>query len=342
MGLSPSDKRESDFPAEAAPPYVPVVRQRRLEPRREPWLRYLVLFALTLVSTTLSGAWHFLSFESGFDAADIDLSTPALLLGGLWYAVGVLGILGAHELGHYFACRYYGVNASRPYFIPLWLPLQLAGSVTPPLPAWLPMPTPGTLGAVIRIRQPLATKRQFFDIGIAGPIAGFVVLVPVLLFAMSLSDIVAVPPDYEGIEFGEPLLFKAAAWLFFGAIPEHHTINLHPTGWAAWFGMLATALNLAPVGQLDGGHISYGVFGRKSSMITVAVTVLLVALLTISMGYVLWTVLVVAMVLVLGPHHPRTPDEAEPLDPGRLALAVFAAVMFVLCFTPVPVELVGL
>jgi membrane-associated protease RseP (regulator of RpoE activity) len=248
----------------------------------------------------------------------------------------VLAILGAHEFGHYFACRYYGVRSSLPYFLPLWLPIA-----QPPLPWWVPFPTPGTLGAVIRIRQPIPSKRQFFDIGIAGPIAGFVVLIPVLIFSMSQSSVVALPEDFQGVEYGEPILFRLIGGWFFGEIPPNHTINLHPTGWAAWFGMLATALNLAPVGQLDGGHISYAVFGRRSSLITIAVTMLLVGLLTISLGYVLWTVLLVGMVLVLGPHHPRTMDEAEPLDSMRLGLAVFALIMFVLCFTPVPIQLIG-
>jgi membrane-associated protease RseP (regulator of RpoE activity) len=235
-------------------------------------------------------------------------------------------ILGAHEFGHYFACRYYGVNASLPYFIPFWFPgIGLTG----------------TLGAVIRIRQPIASKRQYFDIGIAGPIAGFVVLIPILFFAMSASTVVEIPTNFQGISYGEPLLFKLASRVFFGEIPANYSVNLHPSGWAAWFGMLATALNLAPVGQLDGGHISYAVFGRYSSAITVGMVLLLVGLLAVSVGYALWTALLVGMVLVLGPHHPRTNDEREPLDVTRLGLAAFSVAMFVLCFTPVPVELVG-
>jgi membrane-associated protease RseP (regulator of RpoE activity) len=168
------------------------------------------------------------------------------------------------------------------------------------------------------------------------------VLIPVLVFAMASSEVVRIPADFQGIEFGEPLLFRMVAWMVFGDIPANHSVNLHPAGWAAWFGMLATALNLAPVGQLDGGHISYAVFGRRSSIITLATVGLLIGLLAISFGYLLWTVIVILMVLALGPHHPRTMDESEPLDTRRLALAAFALLMFVLCFTPVPVELIGM
>jgi membrane-associated protease RseP (regulator of RpoE activity) len=292
--------------------------------KREPRTRYVVLFLLTLATTTMAGVGHYASFASDLGRVTLDLTTTQLILRGLWYSGAVLLILGAHEFGHYFACRYYGIDASLPYFIPLPLVSPL-----------------GTLGAVIRIRQPIPTKRQFFDVGIAGPIAGFIVLVPVLFLAMAASHVVAIPADFKGVEFGEPLLFRLASHLFFGTIPEHHSVNLHPAGWGAWFGMLATALNLAPVGQLDGGHVSYAVFGRRSSAITIGTIAVMLGLLTVSMGYIVWIALLILMMLTLGPHHPRTPDEAEPLDGRRLAVAAFAVAMFVLCFTPVPMELVG-
>lgn len=318
MGLSPSDS-VSLPPRESAWPVERPISSRRREPR----LRYIVLFLLTLGTTTLAGMDHYASFVSELGRVQLDLTTRTLILNGLWYSGAVLLILGSHELGHYFACRYYNVEASLPYFIPF-----------PGLT--------GTLGAVIRIREPIATKRQFFDIGIAGPIAGFVVLVPVLFLAMSASTIVTIPSDFQGIEYGEPLLFQFASWLFFGDMPAHASVNLHPAGWGAWFGMLATALNLAPVGQLDGGHISYAVFGRKSTVITIVMVLLMIAMLAVSTGYLVWTALLVVMVLSMGPHHPRTIDEEEGLDAPRLWLAAFAVVMLVLCFTPVPIEFVRL
>jgi len=292
--------------------------------RREPKRRYIILFVLTLITTTLTGATFYGSFEFGFsERAPETISWVRLLTHGLWYSIPVLAILGAHEFGHYFACVYYRVNASLPYFIPF--------------------PTlTGTLGAVIRIRQPFPSKRALFDIGIAGPIAGFVVAVPTLLVGMMLSKVETIPASFRGAvtEFGEPLLLKAFAWLVFGSVPDEQTINLHPLGFAAWFGMLATALNLFPIGQLDGGHISYAVFGRRSIVITLLSVASLAGLaLFVSSSWIVWAVLTVAMLFAFGPRHPRVFDEEIPLDRGRMWLAVFALFMFIVCFTPAPIEL---
>jgi len=285
-----------------------------------PW-RHVVLFLLTVASTIFVGAGHYASFSADFGSRALDLSGTALVLNGLWYSASILAILGAHEFGHYYACRYYGVDASLPYFLP-----------APPL-------LTGTLGAFIRIRQMIPSKRQLFDIGIAGPIAGFVVAVPLLLVGMGLSRVTALPSEARGfVELGEPLLFQAAAWLFWGTPPEGYAINMHPMVFAAWFGLLATALNLFPIGQLDGGHISYAVLGRKSTVVTLGTLAVLIGLTFISNSWLVWTVLTVVMLLAFGPRHPRTLDEEVPLDRGRLWLAVFALVMFVLCFTPAPIE----
>jgi len=251
----------------------------------------------------------------------------ALLLATIWstwlvagwsYAVTVIAILGAHELGHYFACRYYDVDASLPYFLPF------------------PLGFFGTLGAVIRIREPIATKRMLFDIGIAGPIAGFVVLVPALFIGIAVSEIV--PIDGTGIWFGEPLLIKAAAYLLWGPLPANHTLGMSAVAYAAWFGMLATALNLFPVGQLDGGHIAYAVLGRRSTYVTLAMVVVAAALCFVSPNWIVWTVMMIVMLIVVGPRHPQTFDEDVPLDARRRALAAFAVFMFAVCFTPVPIE----
>ena len=292
---------------------------RPSRPKR-PW-RQILLFALTVLSTTLVGANHFASFYMDFGNQPLDLSGVGLVLNGLWYSASILAILGAHEFGHYYACRYYRVDASLPYFIPA------------------PLPLTGTLGAFIRIRQMIPTKRELFDIGIAGPIAGFVVAVPVLLVGMSLSRLTPLPPDTSGfVELGEPLLFKGVAWLFWGTPPEGYSINMHPMAFAAWFGLLATALNLFPIGQLDGGHISYAVLGRRSTLVTLATVIALVGLTFVSSSWLIWTVLTVVMLVVFGPRHPKTFDEHVPLDRGRKLLALFALLMFILCFTPAPIE----
>jgi membrane-associated protease RseP (regulator of RpoE activity) len=286
--------------------------------------RHIVLFLLTVFTTTLAGAQHYAGFLSQLGVVPVELSSLHYYLNGLWYSASILAILGAHEFGHYFACRHYRVNATLPYFIPI--PILLTG----------------TLGAVIRIRSQIPGKRALFDIGIAGPIAGFVVAVPVLLAGMMLSNIVVIPGEFQGLEFGEPLLFKAAAWLVVGTPPEGSSVNMHPMVFAAWFGMLATALNLFPIGQLDGGHISYAVLGRASTVVTLGTFVCLIALTLFSLSWLVWTVLAGVSILALGPRHPRTVDEDVPLDAARLKLAVFAVVMFVLCFTPAPVEVLDI
>jgi membrane-associated protease RseP (regulator of RpoE activity) len=288
--------------------------------------RYAALFVLTLMTTTIVGSEHYASFYSGFRTIDLPFSAWELIARGLWYSLAILAILGAHEFGHYYACRYYGVDASLPYFLPV------------------PFLLTGTLGAFIRIRQQIPTKRALFDIGIAGPIAGFVVLIPVLMIGMYLSQVIQVPRDFEGTvyELGEPLLFQAAAWLTFGPVPEGYTVNMHPVAFAAWFGMLATTLNLFPIGQTDGGHVSYAVLGRYSTLLSFGTLACLVALSFLSMSWIVWTVLMTAMLVIIGPRHPRTSDEHVPLDRPRIWLAVFALAMFALCFSPVPAELVDL
>ena len=287
----------------------------------------MLLFLLTFLSTTLVGMNHYLSYALEFSQVPDAGSFWQIAPYGLLYSIPVLAILGAHEFGHYIACVRYGVNASLPYFIPL--------------PAIF-----GTLGAVIRIRQPIPGKRALFDIGIAGPLAGFVVTLPLLTIGMMLSKVVPIPatmpPGTVVYELGEPLLFRILARLFLGPIGDDLTVVMHPIAFAAWFGMLATLLNLFPVGQLDGGHISYAVFGRKSTAISILTVAALIGLTFISMSWVVWTVLLTAMLVVLGPHHPRVFDEQVPLDRTRLILAAVALLVFIVCFTPAPMELLSM
>jgi membrane-associated protease RseP (regulator of RpoE activity) len=281
-----------------------------------------LLFALTLASTTLVGAGHYGAFLTDFTSgAGLPRPFLQLLVGGLWYSGTILTILGCHELGHYFACRYYDVDASLPFFIPF------------------PFLLTGTMGAFIKIREPIPTKRMLFDIGIAGPIAGFVIAVPALFLGLGMSHVVLVPVDTPLLELGEPLLFKFAAWLLWGTQPQGYSLNMHPMGFAAWFGLLATALNLFPIGQLDGGHISYSVLGPKwSTVVTLATVTLAAGLAFVASTWVVWIVLMIAMLIVFGPRHPRVFDEHVPLDRTRLWLALFALVMFILCFTPAPIR----
>jgi len=239
--------------------------------------------------------------------------------GGPWYTVGILAILGAHEMGHYLACRYYQIDATLPYFIPM------------------PLTIFGTLGAVIRIREPFPNRKALFDIGIAGPIAGFIVLIPVLFLGMSWSTVIEVVP--VPIQLGRPLLYQFARWMTFGSIPDTHFVQLHPLVTASWLGMLATALNLLPFGQLDGGHITYATLGRRATAISLATVGAAVTMCFFSVSWLLMTVLMVAMLVLTGPRHPPVMNEYDRLGTGRYVLAMGAIVMFVLCFTPFPIRI---
>jgi membrane-associated protease RseP (regulator of RpoE activity) len=287
------------------------------------WL-HAVLFLLTVASTTLVGAVHYFAFVQGFGAPDAtvlpDFADPGFYVRGLWYSATVLGILGCHEMGHYLACRYYGVDASLPFFLPA------------------PLPLTGTLGAFIRIRQRMPSRIALFDIGLAGPIAGFLVTVPALFVGLTMSVVERVPEDFAGFELGEPLLFRAAAWLVWGELPEGMSINMHPMAFASWFGLLATALNLFPIGQLDGGHVAYAVLGRRSTMVTLGTVLAAIGLTVRSSSWLVWTILMVLMLLVIGPRHPPTLDDQVEMDRGRLVFALFGLGMLVVCFTPVPIE----
>lgn len=287
------------------------------------WLHAFLLL-LTVVTTTAVGALHYFFFTQGFgaDAAVVapPFRDPQFYVKGLWYSGTVLAILGCHEMGHYFACRYYRVDASLPYFLPA------------------PLPLTGTLGAFIRIRQRMPSKVALFDIGLAGPIAGFLIAVPTLFIGLGMSQLERIPEDFNGLELGEPLLFRAAAWLMWGDLPENMSINMHPMAFAAWFGLLATALNLFPIGQLDGGHVAYAVLGRRSALVTVATVCVAIGLTFFSISWLVWTILMVVMLVAMGPHHPPTLDDDVRIDRTRVVLAVIGLVMLVVCFTPAPIE----
>jgi membrane-associated protease RseP (regulator of RpoE activity) len=304
------------------PPMWATVSRVKFQDRR--WLHALLLL-LTIGTTTFMGAGHYAGFLSDFVDRPVPLSFTALLFHGLWYSGTILAILGCHEMGHYLACRYYDVDASLPFFLPA------------------PLLT-GTLGAFIRIREPIPTKRMLFDIGIAGPLAGFAIAVPALFIGLAMSRVVPLPADFSGLQLGEPLLFKMASWIVWGSVSDKLTLNLHPVAFAAWFGLLATALNLFPVGQLDGGHISYAVLGRKSSNVTLAMIPIAMGLVYFSTSWTVWTALMIFMLWRFGRHHPPTFDEYERLDRTRMILAGVALIILILCFTPAPItgtELLG-
>ena len=294
------------------------------------WVQ-LLLLALTLVTTTLAGSFHYYSFLQDLASADVPpaassaaaiFSDPMFYLRGFWYSLTILAILGCHEMGHYVMCLRYDVIATRPFFLPMPPPFFITG----------------TLGAFIRIKSRIPTKKALFDIGIAGPIAGFVVAVPLLFIGLALSRVDRLPQDASNlVELGEPLMFKLASFLVWGHVGAGYSINMHPMAFGAWFGLLATALNLLPISQLDGGHIAYAVLGRRSTIISVITICVAVALTTVSLTWVLWSILMVVMIFLVGPHHPPTLDDETPLDSQRFLLAAVALVMLIICFTPAPI-----
>ena len=277
-----------------------------------------------MLTTTVDGVLYYASFLTGLGSPPTSLDWP-LLAHGLPFSAAVLGILMAHEMGHYLACRYYNVDCTLPFFLPFIPIFSIAG----------------TLGAVIKIREAFPSRKALFDIGIAGPIAGFVALLPLLSYAVSRSTLIpAIEPGPGTREFGEPLLFQLAVWLTLGPVRDGMQVNLHPVGFAAWFGMLATAWNLLPFGQLDGGHLTYVTLGDRSryvSMATAAFAVLMC--IFVSINWALMALLMVAMLYFMGARHPVVLNEYEPLGSRRYWLAAFAIAMFVLCFTPIPVRI---
>ncbi|MEW6368128.1 MAG: site-2 protease family protein [Acidobacteriota bacterium] len=243
---------------------------------------------------------------------------PRYLLYGLPFSFTLLGILFSHEMGHYMACRYYGIRATLPYFIPV------------------PFGPIGTFGAFIKIKSPIMSKKALFDVGIAGPIAGFVMAVPAMvvgIWASRVVDLSAMVGGYAEV-YGEPLLYQMLARLILGDVKGD--VFLHPIAFAAWFGCLATAFNLFPIGQLDGGHILYSVIGRRFRYLsrffwwcTIAIGAWLWP------GWLFWAFLT----LMLGLDHPRTWFENDSLGTGRMILFLLAVLMFILCFIPVPISI---
>jgi len=282
------------------------------------WL-YTLLFALTLLTTTLVGAAMQIDFnrnlpfdiEHSFDMYLWAWRHPSLLLQGLPFSLTLLTILMAHELGHYLAALYYRVDSSLPYF--------------------LPSPFLGTFGAFIRVRSPIYSKRVLFDIGVAGPIAGFVFLLPALSIGLAFSKVIPHIAQQGSLYFGTPLL---QALLQSAIFPGARTadIYLHPVARAAWIGMFATSMNLLPIGQLDGGHILYSFFPQRHKLISKILCAAMVPLGIYWHGWLLW-----ALILFwLGRRHPVIYDPTE-MSAGRRKLAWVALAIFVLCFIYAPI-----
>ena len=290
-------------------------------PRHRYWLHALLLIA-TLLSTTIVGAEMAASFVEGrpidygrtFDGYLVMWHHPAYLLAGLPFSLTLLTILLAHEFGHYLTARYYLVDASLPFFIPF--------------PSLI-----GTMGAFIRIRSAILSKRVLFDIGIAGPLAGFVALVSPLIAGVALSKVVPGIVARGDLVFGTPLLFHLIEWLQFPGVATGN-LYLHPVARAAWVGLLATALNLLPIGQLDGGHILYAFLGERTRFLSrVFIFILVLMGMFIAYSWLFWA----ALLFFFGMRHPAIVDP-NPLGRFRTWLAVAALAILILSFTMAPVS----
>jgi len=269
----------------------------------------LVLFLATCVSTVWAGSGTLNPFAD-----------PQRLFIGAQFAFTLLSILGTHEFGHYFTARAYGASVSLPYFIPAPPPLLF-----------------GTLGAIIRMRSPARDRNSLFDIAAAGPLAGLVVALPALWIGLGWSKVAAVPSG-GSVTFGDSLLMRFMTWLAFGPLPPGHDVFVHPVALAGWVGLFVTALNLFPVGQLDGGRIAYALFGARHRQISIATFLALLALGAVT-GSGNWFVWAFLLFFVMGFRHQPPLDDLSPLSPGRYAVGFFCLLLLVLLIPPVPIAI---
>ena len=280
---------------------LPLAQERR----RKPWLN-IALFGITLVTTTMAGA-----LQNGVNP----LTDPYQVTSGLPFALTLMTILLVHEMGHYFMARYHGVQATLPYFIPA--------------PSFI-----GTFGAFIKMKSPPMDRRSLFDVGAAGPLAGLVLAIPAVIVGLYLSTVSTDGGTGGGITLGSSIFLRFLSQLTLGLLPDEANIIMHPIGFAGWIGLFITALNLIPVGQLDGGHVAYALFGQRHiwvSRLSLA-TILALGLTRYWDGWLIWG----ALLLFMGVRHPPPLDPVTPLDLKRKLVGWFVLVVLVLTFIPAP------
>jgi membrane-associated protease RseP (regulator of RpoE activity) len=267
---------------------------------------HIILFILTFASTFVTGGLK------KDDTGNLILSIGE----GISYSMPVILILLGHEMGHYLMSRRYGIRATLPFFLPF------------------PFSPFGTLGAVIRMESTIPSRKALFDVGAAGPLTSFVLSIPAILIGLRFSHIIPVSQlEPEANRLGAPLIFSLVQRLVMGEVPEGFDVILHPLGFAGWAGLFVTALNLLPVGQLDGGHVAYALFGRRSRLIFL-IAIALMAFITI-FYYPGWILLLILFVL-FGLRHPAPLDDGTPLDGKRKVLGGIMLLIFLISFTPAP------
>ena len=296
-------------------PAVPYLSEARS--RKFPWLN-VVLFVTTCLSTLFVGTFLMAGYNEMDGEAVITnvWHEPLSILNGWPFALAIMSILLSHEMGHYLTSRYYGIDASLPYFIPF------------------PNLT-GTMGAFIRMRGPFHNRGSLLEVGVAGPIAGFVVAVAALVVSMGQARFVVMEPGTleNGIRLGDPLILKIVEYLMGKTPPAGMDIFLHPVGFAAWVGFLVTALNLLPAAQLDGGHIAYALFPKYHQWIS---RIVVAALIPLAIFYwPVWGIWIV-LLFVLKLYHPPTVADWYPVQRRHIVLGLIGLALLILCFMPAP------
>ncbi|MCK4579380.1 MAG: site-2 protease family protein [Candidatus Marinimicrobia bacterium] len=285
-----------------------VMREKATGAMERPSRLHVGLFIATVLTTLMAGA--LLEGHNIF-------TQPWMILAGWPFSLTLMAILGCHESGHYFYARKHQVDVSLPYFIPVPPPITFIG----------------TFGAFIRIRGLIPNRLALLEIGAAGPIAGFLVAVPALLIGLEMSSVV----NLEGGEFilGDSLLLKAASAIVFPSLGPEEDILLHPVAFAGWIGLLVTMLNLLPLAQLDGGHISYALLGRRQVLVGRIVIVALVPMgIFLSPNWLLWAALILIMMRTV--RHPPIHGIDHPLSRREVVIGLVCLLIFILCFIPVP------
>lgn len=314
--MHPVDSRQLPRPLgptwSAPPPdWAAVPTMATTAPAHRSCLLHAVLFLATLLTTVAAGmVWEGLN----------PLARPDQFYRGLPYAATLMAILLCHEMGHYLTARYYGMDVTLPYFIPS------------------PIPPVGTFGAFIRMKSPPLNRRALLYVAAAGPIAGFCVALPAMLYGYSTSEVVTNSQMEFGLRLGEPLLLQMISQTVLGSLPPETTLSLNSVGMAAWFGILVTMFNLLPMGQLDGGHIVYAFVGARARYVTWGLVAGLLAMgLLMWEGWLVWALIG----LFVSRRHPTVMDPYTTLDLRSRAVAGLAFVIFILCFMPLPIQVVS-
>lgn len=310
--------------------YIPVLRYEKGEhiiqivfkpklKKKPVWIN-LALFIATVFTTTLAGAILWVGiYEPGLESLEFFAKSiePFYLWNGfIYFSIPLLAILGVHEMGHYFVSKKHNLETSLPFFIPLPPPFIL-----------------GTFGAIISTHEPIPNRKTLLDVGASGPICGFLVAIPVCIVGLFLmqQNPIPIPADAGGIGIEFPLVMQGLSNLF--PITSDVMIQIHPTLFAGWVGCFLTAVNLLPIGQLDGGHIARAVFKEKQKYVSWAVIIAIVALSFFSSG---WLFFVIIILFLIGTRHQPPLNEITPLDTKRVLIGILALIIFVLCFAPIP------